>query len=171
MNPFFKIEKEWCFFFVFLHYSAVIRQRFCFPEGSTGDRIPTRRTKTGTARRSPHAVTTLIWLRVMRRLCDASLTGTEGHLHGVNKGNSALHHNHTHKKTTIQEAWNATKFGVSLKRSVSLYHSPLDWQQNKLVNSTFPECWKQKTGWVTLSPSFWWRVFALLLTQKTELMK
>lgn len=39
----------------------------------------------------------------LRHLCDTSLTGTEGHLHGVNKGNPALHHHdywHTKKQPT-----------------------------------------------------------------------
>lgn len=30
--------------------------------------------------------------KALRHLCNTSLAGTEGHLHGVNKGNPALHH-------------------------------------------------------------------------------
>lgn len=90
-----------------------------------GGRIPTQRCKIGTAgvlRMQPNSHLTPND-EVLRHFCDASLTGTEGHLHRVNKGNPALHHhNYCHKETThpaIQEAWNVTKLGVTLRRLFS----------------------------------------------------
>lgn len=98
---------------------------FWIPEVNTGDRIPTQHNKRRTAgvlRMQPNSHLTQND-EALRHLCDTSLTGTEGHLHSVNKGNPALHHhNYCHKETThptIQEAWNVSRLRVTLRRLFS----------------------------------------------------
>lgn len=78
----------------------------------------------------------------LRHLCDTSLSGTEGHLHGGNKGTPALHHNDTgthreqHHQAT-QEVRNVAKLEIIFKSFLLLLSKlPFDNRQ-KLINWRF----------------------------------